>query len=51
MSGKQENSQQDLQAGRTANSLDFHYTAEKEFQDIMEGSAPSLKGKKRMHTE
>jgi hypothetical protein len=36
-SGTQENSQQDLQA----NSWDFHYTAENECQDIVEGSAPS----------
>jgi uncharacterized cupin superfamily protein len=46
MSGKQENTQQDLQEDRRAggckaNSRDFHYTAENECQDILEGSAPS----------
>jgi hypothetical protein len=46
ISRKQENTQQDLPEDRRAedrevNSLNFHYTAESECQDIVEGSAPS----------
>jgi hypothetical protein len=45
-SGKQESTQQDLPEDRRAedlgvNSLNFHYTAESECQDIVEGSSPS----------
>jgi hypothetical protein len=50
----QNNSQQDLQAGRRdgyrkAKSRDFHQTAENECQDIVEGSAPSETEKETAH--
>jgi hypothetical protein len=55
MSGKQENTQEDLQehrraGGRKANSRDIHSTAENECQDIVEWSSHSKKKEETGHT-